>query len=86
MIEAIELVGHKALAKCRLEGLGQINVICGKNNSGKSTLLEAIDSKENRSVGRRFDMAEVEEIVRASFQRTPEHPADSDVIQVFEAK
>ena len=53
MIEAIELVNHKALAKCKLDDLGQINVICGKNNNGKSTLLEAIDSKENRSVGRK---------------------------------
>lgn len=29
-----------------LKGLGKINIICGKNNSGKSTLLLAIDDSK----------------------------------------
>jgi AAA15 family ATPase/GTPase len=42
------------LDECELKNLGKINVICGKNNSGKSTILQAIVNKENRINGRRI--------------------------------
>jgi predicted ATP-dependent endonuclease of OLD family len=42
MYKHIQLSGLGALPQCTLEDLGSIVVVCGKNNSGKSTLLSAI--------------------------------------------
>jgi AAA15 family ATPase/GTPase len=41
-IESIEIHQFRALGELKLAGLGKVNLITGKNNSGKSTLLEAI--------------------------------------------
>ncbi|MDJ1468150.1 ATP-dependent nuclease [Xanthocytophaga flava] len=46
-IEKISIVDRGLFKKvCVLDELKHINVICGKNNSGKSTLLEAIQNVE----------------------------------------
>ncbi|GAG64807.1 unnamed protein product, partial [marine sediment metagenome] len=42
MIEAIKLFAYKGIKELELKGLNHINVICGKNNSGKSSVLESI--------------------------------------------
>lgn len=42
MIKSVRVGSHKGFEGGVLTGLGHINVICGRNNSGKSTLLEAI--------------------------------------------
>ena len=52
MIENIRLKPHKGLKGCDLLALGRINVVCGKNNSGKSTLLEVISRPDLSFVGR----------------------------------
>ena len=52
MFENLKLFSHKGLKEGELKNLGQINVICGKNNSGKSTILEAISNPAHRSHGR----------------------------------
>ena len=44
MLKEITIRAHKVLKTCCLPDLGKINIICGRNNSGKSTLLEAIYS------------------------------------------
>lgn len=41
-IGSLEIAGFRALADLKIEGLGRVNLVTGKNNSGKSTLLEAI--------------------------------------------
>jgi energy-coupling factor transporter ATP-binding protein EcfA2 len=41
MITHVKLPSHRGLAACSLDGLGKISVLCGRNNSGKSTILEA---------------------------------------------
>lgn len=41
-ISSLEIDGFRALADLRIDSFGKINLITGKNNSGKSTLLEAI--------------------------------------------
>ena len=41
-IENIEVDGFRAFQGLRVDGLGKVNLITGKNNSGKSSLLEAI--------------------------------------------
>jgi ABC-type lipoprotein export system ATPase subunit len=41
-IEQIEINGFRAFSNFRAERFGKVNLITGKNNSGKSSLLEAI--------------------------------------------
>ena len=53
MFTNIKVSNIKGLQECSLLDLGKINVICGKNNSGKSTLLEGID--KHRAVGKKFE-------------------------------
>lgn len=41
-IKSLEIDGFRAVADLRVDGLRKVNLITGKNNSGKSSLLEAI--------------------------------------------
>jgi hypothetical protein len=54
MFTHLRLGQHKGLQGCLLKHLGRINIICGKNNSGKSTLLEIINSPQLRTPGAIF--------------------------------
>lgn len=51
MFSHLRLGEHKGLKGCLLKHLGRINIICGKNNSGKSTLLEIINNPQLRIPG-----------------------------------
>jgi len=42
MFDSIDIKNYRNLKELRLSSLGRINLITGKNNTGKSTLLEAI--------------------------------------------
>ena len=42
MLDAIDIKNYRTLNDIRLTALGRVNLITGKNNTGKSTLLEAI--------------------------------------------
>jgi len=56
MIKLIKIFDIKGLKECELTELGKVNVICGKNNSGKTTILEGISNKENSSLGIKRDI------------------------------
>lgn len=49
--------------ECTLLNIGRINVICGKNNSGKSTILRAISEKETRAIGKQLSDTDLNKIV-----------------------
>lgn len=51
MFDHIRVKNNKALKSCDLLNLGKINIICGRNNSGKSTILEGIAADGKRSPG-----------------------------------
>ncbi len=51
MFQHLKITGIKALKEAYLLNLGRINVICGKNNSGKTTLLEGVHDKDHRVCG-----------------------------------
>lgn len=51
MIRNIKLTKYKGIEEISLENLGQLNIFCGRNNSGKTSILESINSNENRSLG-----------------------------------
>ncbi len=43
MLTSIELTGFRGFHQLKLEGLQRVNLIVGKNNSGKTSLLEGIE-------------------------------------------
>lgn len=69
MFENLRVFGLNGLIECELTNLGQLNVICGKNNSGKSTILEIINSASQRVHGKLF----TQELTDAFFSRTLAH-------------
>ena len=42
MLQSLEIKNYRSLKDLKINSLGRINLITGKNNTGKSTLLEAI--------------------------------------------
>ena len=42
MLKSLEIKNFRALADFKVNKLGRVNLIVGKNNSGKSTILEAL--------------------------------------------
>jgi energy-coupling factor transporter ATP-binding protein EcfA2 len=64
-VENIKLRPNKGVKGGVLEGLGQFNVICGKNNGGKSTVLECIFSIDKRFVGKQIPPTSIHSIWKA---------------------
>ncbi|HEX8398111.1 MAG TPA: AAA family ATPase [Pyrinomonadaceae bacterium] len=50
MFQNLKLIDTSILENCFLKSLGKINIICGKNNSGKSTLLNSIRQSKEHAV------------------------------------
>jgi len=50
MFNHLKVLSIKGLKECYLLSLGKINIVCGKNNSGKSTILEGIDKYRIRGI------------------------------------
>lgn len=65
MFSNVKISNIRGLQECALLNLGKINVICGKNNSGKSTLLEGINGG-HRGSGKRFKNEDVAQIYEAT--------------------
>lgn len=59
MFTNLKLLKLPPSGECKLLDVGRINVICGKNNSGKSTILRAISDKELRAMGKQFAIEDV---------------------------
>jgi hypothetical protein len=67
-LENVMIDGFRGLRQLRLNGLGQINIVVGENNSGKTSVLEALsilcnafDPYEWLSVVRRRDFGRLDE-------------------------
>jgi AAA15 family ATPase/GTPase len=48
MLKSLEIKNYRSLKELKINSLGRINLITGKNNTGKSTLLEAISLYASR--------------------------------------
>ncbi|MCX7407102.1 MAG: AAA family ATPase [Planctomycetales bacterium] len=48
MIESLQVEGFRAFQKFSMSGLGRINLIVGENNSGKTSVLEAVQLVASR--------------------------------------
>lgn len=54
MIEYLKVKDHKGITEVQLINLDQINILCGRNNSGKTSILEAINSTDKCGVGKKL--------------------------------
>lgn len=55
MIKYLKAKNHKGISEIYLSNLGYINIICGKNNSGKTSILEALNMPSNVGIGKNLD-------------------------------
>lgn len=55
MFQYLKVKNHKGISEVCLSDLGHINIICGKNNSGKSSILEALNNYNNVGIGKVVD-------------------------------
>jgi len=49
-IKWVEIENFRSFSKLKIEGLGDVNIIVGKNNTGKSTFLEALFLSINHQI------------------------------------
>lgn len=70
MFTHLRISNIKGLKECTLLNLGNINVICGKNSSGKSTILEGIIQLGNRAYGKDFLEDEIEMFYKTTLAHT----------------
>jgi molybdopterin-guanine dinucleotide biosynthesis protein len=81
MFTNLNVYSIKGLKSCYLTNLGRLNVICGRNNSGKSTVLEGILSEQNRQYGIKFGEDDIHSMVlqcmkKVGFQETDRYHYD----------
>ena len=50
ILDSLEIRNFRALSDLRIERLGQVNLIVGKNNVGKTAFLEALWLYANRGL------------------------------------
>lgn len=71
MFEYLKVKNHKGITSpVELNDLGHINILCGKNNSGKTSILEAINNGKNLknvAIGRKFDRDELIVLFKSRF-------------------
>nr|MCU0240586.1 AAA family ATPase [Pyrinomonadaceae bacterium] len=60
MFEHIKIINHPIISEARITNLGKMNVVCGKNNSGKTTFLTEIKSQKHQQKGKRFNEEDLE--------------------------
>lgn len=78
MFRDIRIIKYRGLCEVRLEELGLVNVLVGDNNSGKTSVLEAIQLFADRDVLRNM-------ISIARKRETPLNPLGRNRLQPFDA-
>ncbi|MEZ6059851.1 MAG: AAA family ATPase [Planctomycetaceae bacterium] len=57
MYSSINISGYRSLSRLTIEPLGRINLLVGENNSGKTSILEAIHLLADGARGSLLDVA-----------------------------
>lgn len=65
MIEHLKIKNKEHISISTLTDLGKINIICGKNSSGKSAILNCIANENDIFLGKTLTETEVEELENA---------------------
>ena len=56
LVQSLRLERFRGVRKGAIDGLGQVNVLVGRNNSGKSTILEALLFAAHKSANDQMDV------------------------------
>jgi AAA domain, putative AbiEii toxin, Type IV TA system/AAA domain len=67
-IHSLRLKQHKGHKESTLHDFGKINVLCGPNNSGKTTILECIASQKLQVLGKPLDTEAIIRLEQVSMQ------------------
>lgn len=81
MLKSFEIRGFRTFQELKIESLGQVNLIVGKNNVGKTTLLEAL-----RLYASNASSTEIDSILRSRGERPTSRqtaPGDIDFGSLF---
>jgi ABC-type polar amino acid transport system ATPase subunit/5S rRNA maturation endonuclease (ribonuclease M5) len=70
MFKHLVISGSERVPDTSLCDLGRVNVICGRNNSGKSTLLQTLMSDDLTQTGKTFTEEDVDTITRECLPAT----------------
>ena len=68
MIFYLKAKKYKGIKEVILNDLGHINVLCGKNNSGKTSILEALNTEDNTALGKKIN-SDSEKWINAFFAK-----------------
>jgi len=83
-------VNGRIFEQAKLYDLGKINVFCGKNNSGKSTVLNALSDRSNIQSGIMIDNSLIQEILELVSDHLNTLPNGSSAIErlqgIFQGK
>lgn len=52
MFKYLKAKQHKAISNLNISNLGKINVLCGRNNSGKTSVFEALSDEAHFAIGK----------------------------------
>jgi AAA15 family ATPase/GTPase len=52
LLRSLSVKNFRGIKEGKIEGLGQINIFIGKNNSGKSTLLDCMHAQNQMVLSR----------------------------------
>ena len=55
MIRYLKCFNHKAIKQVYFNDLGKMNILCGKNNSGKTSIFEALVDSKTFGLGKSVD-------------------------------
>lgn len=77
MISAIRIKESGALDAFDIKSLGRINVVCGKNNSGKTTLVSAIADTQRSAIGISFGPIDIAALQSGAIRSTGWHGDES---------
>ena len=73
MYQHIRIFAHKGVGTCILSDLGRINVLCGRNNSGKSSVLECIAVEDHHHAGLTFTDEQIQQLFNRTHGRISHH-------------
>lgn len=76
MIEYLKAKKHKGISEIQLSQLGHINVLCGKNNSGKTSILEALGETKQYALGRKIELDDVQWLKELFSEQTKKFQRD----------
>ena len=85
MLENIKLKNNKGLREVTLESLGKINIFCGRNNSGKSTILGTLGGRRGIQWmnGRQFSKEDYEVIFKNTIRNFEWYNTDGHKTSIY---